>query len=108
MDLNDLSRKAHKFACDKGFWPTWSPAQPEMCEARAIGLIHSEVSELMEAHRQEIGDPEEHKQRMAEEMADIIIRVADLAGGFDIDLEQAVDDKMRYNASRPWKHGKRY
>lgn len=39
------------------------------------------------------------------ELADILIRVADLADEFDVDLVEEVDRKMRYNATRPHRHG---
>lgn len=41
------------------------------------------------------------------ELADIMIRVADLAGAYDIDLAKIIDQKMTYNASRPHLHGKK-
>lgn len=40
------------------------------------------------------------------ELADILIRVFDLAGALGIDLEAEVELKMNYNKSRPYKHGK--
>ena len=42
------------------------------------------------------------------ELADVIIRVGDLAGVYGIDLETAVVRKMNYNRTRPHKHGKAY
>ena len=68
----------------------------------AMALIHSEVSEALEAHRN--GDWE----NVAEEFADILIRVFDAAGAYKIDLDRAVEDKMRINRGRPRKHGKKY
>ncbi len=67
-----------------------------------IALIHSELSEALEAHRE--GDVE----NFAEEMADVVIRVADLCGGYGIDLEAAIVAKMERNRQRPRLHGKRY
>jgi len=43
----------------------------------------------------------------SEELADIIIRVCDMAGRMNIDLEMAVYNKFQYNLTRPYKHGKR-
>lgn len=39
------------------------------------------------------------------ELADIIIRVLDLAAAYGIDIGKAVVSKMEYNKSRPEKHG---
>jgi NTP pyrophosphatase (non-canonical NTP hydrolase) len=41
------------------------------------------------------------------ELADVLIRIFDMAGRWDIDLEQAVRYKMAYNERRPYKHGGR-
>lgn len=39
------------------------------------------------------------------EFADIVIRVFDACGRYGIDLEQAIKEKMEYNATRPQRHG---
>lgn len=67
-----------------------------------IALIHSEVSEALEEYRK-TGDPT--SPEVVEEMADIVIRLADLVGKHGIDLQQAIRDKMEKNAKRPYRHG---
>lgn len=72
-----------------------------------LALIHSEVSEALEAHRNSKTSnvmPDE----FVEELADIIIRVLDLCGALDIDISKAVYEKMCKNTNRPVKHGKNY
>lgn len=66
-----------------------------------IALIHSEASEALESWRK--GD-EEH---LPEELADIVIRVMDLAEGIGADLPQAVRDKIEANKEREQRHGGR-
>ncbi len=39
------------------------------------------------------------------ELADIVIRVADLCGLYGIDLEKSLKEKMAYNKTRPYRHG---
>lgn len=39
------------------------------------------------------------------ELADAVIRIADLCGHMGIDLEAAIVAKMEYNKGRPFKHG---
>lgn len=98
-----------------------------------IALIHSEASEALEEHRagNVTTTTYEYKQEdgstikslaptlsgiagkpvgMLSELADIIIRVGDLAGsmGASEELEKVVREKMAYNATRPYKHGKKY
>jgi len=62
-------------------------------------LVASELGEACEAIRH--GD----KENLAEELADIVIRIADFCGWYDIDLEKAIAEKMEKNRNRPYKHG---
>lgn len=39
------------------------------------------------------------------ELADVIIRILDTAGAYDIDMEQLVKLKHEYNKTRPYRHG---
>ncbi len=64
-----------------------------------LALIHSEVSEALEGFRH--NDP----VNFAEELADIIIRVLDLAGGLKIDIDAEVEAKMEINRHRGERHG---
>ena len=45
---------------------------------------------------------------LAIELADAVIRIADMCGAYGIDLEAAIEEKMQYNKSRPYKHGKKF
>jgi NTP pyrophosphatase (non-canonical NTP hydrolase) len=66
-----------------------------------IALCHSELSEALEGHRKNLNDDKLPERKMAEvELADVIIRVCDLAGAMGYDLGGAVVDKLNYNASR--------
>lgn len=48
------------------------------------------------------------KDTFEDELADVVIRVADLCGYLGIDMESHIKAKMKYNDSRPYKHGKEY
>lgn len=48
------------------------------------------------------------KDTFEDEIADALIRILDLCGGFDIDIERHVELKLKYNATREYKHGKAY
>lgn len=73
-------------------------------------LIVSEVAEAMEDYRDEKMTTylsEKGKPcGFPNELADIVIRVFDLAEYYGIDLETEMRMKMDYNATRPFKHGK--
>lgn len=70
--------------------------------AQKLCLIHSEVSEGMEGHRKGLMDDKLPRRTMLEvELADAVIRIADLAGALDLDLGGAIAEKLAYNAQRP-------
>lgn len=93
--INTLCNVAYKNAYNKGFYENEVSKQ---IPAR-IALIHSEVSEALEADR--VGD----KEHFEKELADICIRIFDLCGYEGIDLEGQIIDKMKRNLSRERKHG---
>jgi len=65
-----------------------------------IALIHSEVSEALEADRKGHGD-----DKVAEELADVIIRVMDTAAAHKLQLVEALFAKMERNREREYRHG---
>jgi NTP pyrophosphatase (non-canonical NTP hydrolase) len=65
-------------------------------------LIVSEVAEGMEGHRKNLMDDKLTDRRMLEvELADAVIRIADLAGGLGLDLGGAIAEKLAFNQKRP-------
>lgn len=97
MMLRQIQTQAWQTAEEKGFHEARSDSTPT-----ALALIHSEVSEALEADR----DPE--LDNFGEELADIVIRVADLSQSVGIDLEKEVVEKMEENMGRDFQHGKEY
>lgn len=64
-------------------------------------LVVSEISEAMEGWRKDARDDKlPHRQMIEVELADAVIRIADLAGALDLDLGAAIAEKMAYNAVR--------
>ncbi|ACQ52850.1 nucleotide pyrophosphohydrolase [Clostridium botulinum] len=116
MGVKELVQKAYENAKKHGFWEDINPRlfnciqqipkgdQMEVLNAlgNRLMLITGEVAEAHKAIRKR--DYENFK----EELADIVIRVADLAGGLDIDLEKEIKNKMEKNKIRPYKHGKAF
>ncbi len=122
--INELAREVHKNAKSKGFFDTEKNIGEMLC------LIHSEVSEALEADRKGICIPIENriewvnelkkddefredftqivKDTFEDELADIMIRVMDLAEFKGVNLEEHIKAKMRFNSLREHKHGKKY
>lgn len=77
-------------------------------------LIHCEVSEVVEELRKGKGLTEVYYNEAGKpegipiELADIVIRCMDFADQFGIDLEAAINEKMAYNETRPYLHGKKF
>lgn len=64
-----------------------------------LALLTSEVSEALEAFRNRDFD------NFKEELADVLIRLLDMSGGLNIDLDESVREKLEKNKKRGYKHG---
>lgn len=101
--IEKLQRAARQNAVDHGF------ADAEFGER--IALIHSELSEALEAYRDpghsihDLWFDEEKPEGVPAELADAVIRILDTCEAYGIDLSRALEVKMAYNATRPFRHG---
>jgi NTP pyrophosphatase (non-canonical NTP hydrolase) len=126
MQINEMSRKAWSIAASKGWWDFAArevadgdaPCLPGLTmtptEVTAqLALVMTEASEAIECVRdgdyaprlstEKPGKPE----GLPSELADIVIRVGQLAHAMGIDLEEAIRVKMEHNAVRVHRHGGR-
>lgn len=95
-----LSHYCHGAAKASGWWTGADLADKHLVAAK-LCLIHSEISEAMEGHRKGRNDDHlPHRPMIEVELADAIIRIADLAGALGLDLGGAIAEKMKYNSTR--------
>lgn len=99
--FNEIQKSVYENAVAKGWWD-----EPERNQAELIALMHSELSEGLEALRKYAkSDKLPQFEGIEEELADTIIRIMDAAEGFGWRVAEALIEKMKYNTGREYRHG---
>ena len=121
LTITELVTDSHERSKRKGWWDDCLNRLPdgsreiryETVVARIpekLALVHSEVSEALEDYREgalatKIQYGDKKPCGFPSELADICIRVFDLAGALGIDLEKEIRLKAEFNETRPVRHG---
>lgn len=98
MDIKTLETAMHRFVESKG-WYKPDSRKPQTPKNLAISLV-LEATEVLEHFqwREESDD----KAELAGELADVMLYLLQLASISEIDLGQAVMDKLETNYKRTW------
>lgn len=105
MSLNELAKELHATSVSKGFYDdTDMTLFSEQCQR--LALIHSEVTETLEALRKHKGSLE-----VVKELSDVLVRVLDFyeamreAGVVTESLDEVFVGIKEANKARPHMHG---
>lgn len=126
MNIGEVAEAVHAMALEKGFGET--PVNIDQKLLLAVGEIIEAQEELRkgwsaydiytylnegygpETVMRGLDDlgPEEKPEGFAIEIADALIRLLQLCAALGIDIQTAMEAKINYNATRPYKHGKKF
>lgn len=115
-DLIELQKKAHEQSANAGWWDDDYSGTYTLVPIK-LALIHSEISEALEAHRKNLMDDKlPDMPGLQVELADAVIRILDLAEFMGYNITEAINRKMLYNeiradhsrSARASEHGKKY
>ena len=104
ISFGAIQTEVHKNAVEHGWW------NEDKNEGECIALMHSELSEALEALRK--GNPDDNHccefKNVEIEFADVVIRIMDNAEKRGYRLAEAILAKARYNVGREYRHGKKF
>ncbi len=101
--LDALAAMLHETAKEKGFW---DGEYSHDKIGNKLALVHSEVTEVLEAIRKSQGS-----EKVVEEIADVIIRLLDVYAAMRNEeqvlhsLDEVLEAKINKNKERPRLHG---
>jgi len=100
--IQHMQFRVHKTATEAGWYRDPKTGEPVARNfGEVVALMHSELSEALEADRKKLKDDKlPHRDGREVEFADCIIRILDTAAALGLDLAGALIEKNRFNMSR--------
>ena len=92
MDIDEIKDLVMKQAAEKG----WGTKVEEINVMEKLALIHSEVSEALQAYRYK------KDEEFGMELGDIVTRILHLCGIMNIDIKSEILKKLELNKNREW------
>jgi NTP pyrophosphatase (non-canonical NTP hydrolase) len=128
MNLTNISKRIHLANVEKGFYDDIENIPQDYLIIKQLALVLTEIAEAIEVLRKNGIDntlnphfpsaltidesiaeyKKTYKDTFQAEMADTFIRLFDLCGYLNIDIDSWVDTVLEANKHRPYKHGKKY
>lgn len=112
--ISDLVDEICNLNIEKGWRENATGAQEGYEFPAYIALAHTELSEALEAYRDKVWSSEVDDNHggakpvgVGPELADVIIRIFDMCGIWDIDIEAELARVIAYGWTRPYQHGGR-
>lgn len=103
MEIKQLVKDAHTIAVSKG----WHKKERSFEER--IELCHIELRDAINRAKysknmSDVALVDDKYLGVAVELADVVIRIADICGLYGIDLDKVIEDKLKYNRTRKLIH----
>lgn len=109
MTISKWQKIVHQNAKNKGFYDGPLGQRTDLRIASMLALVHSEVSEALEdvrkGHMKTEIESDGKPVGFPSELADIVIRVLDMAEWMGIDMNAVMKLKHDYNCTREYRNG---